>query len=177
MAASAPYASTLAADAARGHRTGRHRQLRPDRPRRREAGRPAGRRRHAHGAEQPRHRRQDRHRRGRARRGADALHRREGRHRQRPGHRHRAGPAGRHDPDGQGHGQRPVRAVDVAGRRHAARARHLYGQDRHRPGLRAGHRRSGHEAAATTSARWPRPRACGRRTSPSASWTARATPS
>ena len=51
-----------------------------------------------------------------------------------------------------------VMAMAQAGRA-AQCARRLYGQDRHRAGLSARHRRSRHERRRKTSARWPRPRA------------------
>ena len=56
-------------------------------------------------------------------------------------------------------------------------ARHVHGQDRHRPRLSRGHRRSRRADRRQRSTRWPRPRACRSPRSPPASSTGRATPS
>ena len=63
------------------------------------------------------------------------LHRRRSGHRQRPWRGHRTGPAGRHNADRQRHAKRADRDRHGSTRLYAARARHLYGQAGHRPGL------------------------------------------
>ncbi len=90
--------------------------------------------------------------------------------------RHRARSARRHDADRQGDGRR-AGGDGLGAEGHAAeRPRHLHGQDRLRAWLHGRCHRSRRRRRATTSRRWPRPRASSRTRSPSACSTGRGTP-
>ena len=93
------------------------------------------RRRHAPRTERACDRRHRGDRRGRNGRSADALHWREGRHRIRTEGGHRRRSARGHNALCQEHARRHSHPCDGAGRHAVARARHLHGQNRHRPRL------------------------------------------